>query len=115
VTVKIMTRDEEVRAIDTLTLAFAVDPVTRWVWQHAHQYLSAMPRFIRAFGGAAFSHGSAFCSDEYVGAALWLPPGIHADEKRLGELIESTTSLESREAGLAIFAQMARYHPKEPH
>jgi GNAT superfamily N-acetyltransferase len=115
VNVQTMTRDDEVRAIDTIALAFVADPVTRWVWPHAHQYLSAMPRFIRAFGGAAFAHGGAFCSDEYAGAALWLPPGIHADEKRLGELMESTASPDSREAGPAIFEQMANYHPKEPH
>ena len=113
--VQTMTRDDEVRAIDTIALAFVADPVTRWVWPHAHQYLSAMPRFIRAFGGAAFAHGGAFCSDEYAGAALWLPAGIHADEKRLGELMESTASLDSREAGPAIFEQMVNYRPKEPH
>jgi GNAT superfamily N-acetyltransferase len=70
---------------------------------------------IRAFGGAAFARDTAFCSDDYAGAALWLRPGVHADEKRLGELMESTGSPDGREARSAIFEQMAQYHPKEAH
>jgi ribosomal protein S18 acetylase RimI-like enzyme len=115
VKIRSMTPDDEVRAIDTVVLGFVEDPMTRWVWPQAHQYLAAMPRFVRAFGGAAFVHGGAFCSDEYTGAALWLRPGVHPDEERMGELMESTASPAAREAGGAIFEQMAKYHPKEPH
>ena len=77
--------------------------------------MAAMPRFVRAFGGAAFAQGGAFCSDEYAGAALWLRPGVHPDEERLVELMESTASPDAREAGDAIFEQMAKYHPEEVH
>ena len=52
-----MTADDEVAAIAAVILAFAADPVTRWTWPHPHQYLAAMPRFVRAFGGGAFRHG----------------------------------------------------------
>ena len=113
--VRTMTPDDANRAIDTVVLGFVGDPVTRWVWPHAHQYLTAMPRFVRAFGGAAFSEGGAFCSDDYSGAALWLRPGVHPDEERLNELMESTASPAARQAGGPIFEQMAKYHPKEPH
>jgi GNAT superfamily N-acetyltransferase len=115
VKVRPMTTGDEHRAIDVVVLGFAGDPMTRWVWPEAHQYLAAMPRFVRAFGGAAFTQGGAFCSDGYAGVALWLRPGVHADEKRLAELMESTASPGTREAGDAIFEQMAKCHPKEPH
>ncbi len=113
--VRTMTPDDEAHAIDTITLAFATDPMTRWVWPRSHQYLAVMPSFVRAFGGAAFSHDGAFCSDEYAGAALWLAPGVHSDDERLGELMDTTASPAAREAGPAIFEQMAKYHPNEPH
>ena len=113
--VRTMTQDDENRAIDTVVLSFVGDPMTRWVWPEAQQYLAAMPRFVRAFGGAAFAQGGGFCSDEYAGAALWLRPGVHPDEKRLVELIESTAAPDAREAGGAIFEQMAKYHPEEVH
>jgi GNAT superfamily N-acetyltransferase len=115
VTVRAITPDDENRAIDTVILAFVGDPMTRWVWPEAHQYMTVMPKVVRAFGGAAFAHGGAFCSDGYVGAALWLRPGVHPDEERLVELMESTASPGAREAVLAIFEQMAKYHPEEVH
>jgi ribosomal protein S18 acetylase RimI-like enzyme len=110
-----MTPDDEAPAIETVVLAFVADPVTRWVWPRADQYLSAMPRFVRAFGGNAFARGGAYCSGEYSGAALWLPPDVHPDGDRLDEIMESTASPAAREAGSALFEQMATYHPKEPH
>ena len=113
--VRTMTPNDEVAAIDAITLAFVGDPMTRWVWPHSHQYLAAMPKFVRAFGGGAFARGAAFCSDDYAGAALWLPPGVHPDEEQLGELMETTGSPAARDAGPAIFEQMAQYHPTEPH
>jgi ribosomal protein S18 acetylase RimI-like enzyme len=115
VKVRTMTLADEARAIDTVVLGFVSDPMTRWVWPLAHQYLAAMPKFARAFGGAAFSQGGAFCSDEYAGTALWLRPGVHPDEERLGELMETTASPAARESGGAIFEQMAKFHPKQPH
>ena len=71
--------------------------------------------FVRAFGGNAFLHGGAHCTASYAGAALWLPPGVHADAARLGELMQSTASPSAQEAGSGIFEQMAKYHPDEPH
>jgi ribosomal protein S18 acetylase RimI-like enzyme len=114
-TVRAMTPQDERRAIDTVVLGFAADPMTRWVWPEAHQYLAAMPKLARAFGGAAFTQSTAFCWEEYTGIALWLRPGVHPDEQGLGEVMESTASPGAREASGAIFEQMAKHHPKEPH
>lgn len=75
-TVRVMAGTEEDLAIETVLLAFAADPMARWTWPHAHQYLAAMPRMIRAFGSSAFSNGGAFCTDGYAGTALWLSPGV---------------------------------------
>jgi GNAT superfamily N-acetyltransferase len=114
-TVRTMTAGDEVPAIETVVLAFAADPVARWTWPHSHQYLAGMPSLVRAFGGRAFTHGSAYCTDEYGGAALWLPPGVHPDEERLAEVLQSTVSPSLRDDISATFEQMAKYHPNEPH
>ena len=113
--VKTMGVDDEASAIDTVVLAFAADPITRWAWPHSNQYVAAMPTFVRAFAGRAFAHGGAYCTNEYAGAALWLPPGVHPDADQMGELMERTTSPSARADGPAIFEQMAKYHPSEPH
>jgi ribosomal protein S18 acetylase RimI-like enzyme len=114
-TARTMTADDEDPAVDTIMLAFAADPVTRWTWPHSHQYRGVMPRFVRAFGGRAFAQGSAYCTDGYAGAALWLPPETHPDEQAMEAIVDSTVSPALREAVVATFEQMSKYHPREPH
>ncbi len=48
---------DEVQIVYTIVAAFINDPVARWCWPNAHQYLANMPGFTLAFGGAAFAHG----------------------------------------------------------
>ena len=110
--VRPIAQEDEVRAIDAIVLGFVADPMTRWVWPCSHQYLAAMPRFVRAFGGPGFEWGGGYCTSDFVGAALWLPPEVHPDEERLDELMESTAASPAQEAGPAIFKQMATYHPR---
>ena len=114
-TVRATTPADELPAIDTVVLAFAGDPVSRWCWPDSHQYLISMPSFIRAFGGRAFARGGAHCTDDHAGAALWLPPGLRPDEDAIRELIERTVPASIRSDLFAIFEQTARYHPAEPH
>jgi ribosomal protein S18 acetylase RimI-like enzyme len=101
--------------IDTVVLAFAADPVARWNWPDPHQYLASMPSLVRAFGRGAFAHGGAHCTDGYGGAALWLPPGVQPEEAALDDVVQRTVSASIRSDAMAIFEQMARYHPRGPH
>jgi ribosomal protein S18 acetylase RimI-like enzyme len=114
-TVRTLTRDEVVPAIDTIVLAFAADPMTRWTWPNPDQYLAAMPRMARAFGGRAFAHGSALATDGFTGVALWLPPGVEPDGDDLSAVMQSTVAPAQLEDGAGLFEQMAAYHPHEPH
>ena len=114
-TVRTLTPDDESAAVATIVLAFAADPMTRWTWPNPDQYLAAMPRMARAFGGRAFAHGSALATEDYTGVALWLPPGIGPDEDGLSAVMQSTVAPSKLEDGAGIFEQMAAYHPHEPH
>jgi ribosomal protein S18 acetylase RimI-like enzyme len=114
-TVTVMTPADEDQAIATVLLAFAADPMARWTWPNAHQYLAAMPRMIRAFASKAFTAGSAFRTDGCAGAALWLPPGVRSDEEALEAVIESTVASSLGQETGAIFEQMAAFHPTEHH
>jgi len=63
--------DAEVdHAIATLVLAFATDPVARWMYDDPHQYLLQIPRLFRALGTSSFEAGSAQRTDDGVGVAL---------------------------------------------
>ncbi len=101
--------------IDVLIRAFSKDPIARWVWPDPQQYLMHSPRFVRAFGGRAFEHGTAYYIDGYLGAALWLPPNVQPDEEAMVAILQSTVSEQTQKDVFAVFEQMGRYHPSEPH
>jgi ribosomal protein S18 acetylase RimI-like enzyme len=113
--VRATTAVDEAAAIEIIVLAFAADPVARWTWPELHQYLAGMPKLVRAFAGHAFTRGGACCTEGLTGAALWLPPGVHPDEEKLGEVIHSTLSPSLIGEAFATFEQMAKHHPSEPH
>jgi ribosomal protein S18 acetylase RimI-like enzyme len=114
-TIKSATTADEAAVIAVITLAFSTDPVVRWIYPNPDQYLTYMPPFVRAFGGKAFAHGSAYHMDWYAGAALWLPPGVQYDEDTLMSLIQNTVGEWERKDVSVVFEQMGNYHPKEPH
>jgi len=73
--------DAEVsQAIATLILAFSTDPVARSIYDDSHQYLRHIPLLFRALGK---SSGTAQRTSDGLGAALWLPPGVHGDDGAL--------------------------------
>lgn len=110
-----VTAADEAAAIAVVVLAFGTDPAARWTWPDPQQYLTHFPGFVRALGGKAFAHGGAHCVDGCAGAALWLPPGVRPDEDALMALLQRTGSARVQKDLLAVFEQMERYHPQDPH
>jgi GNAT superfamily N-acetyltransferase len=107
--------DHEARAISTIVLGFAADPMTRWVWPDASEYLKMMPRFVRAFGGPALGHGTAYITPEVRAAALWLPPGVEPDHAAMGAIMEESLRPDIADDLGAVVKSMAEHHPSEPH
>jgi ribosomal protein S18 acetylase RimI-like enzyme len=114
-TIKTATTRDEAPAIAVVVLAFSADPAARWTWPDPQQYLAHFPGFVRILGGKAFAHGRAYCVDGYAGAALWLPPEVRPDEDALTTLLQRTGSAPAQKDLFAVFEQMERYHPREPH
>jgi ribosomal protein S18 acetylase RimI-like enzyme len=50
-----------------------------------------------------------------MGAALWLPPGVAADEEAMEAVLRRTIPERDQDAAFAVFEQMALFHPGEPH
>ncbi len=101
--VRTVTSVDEAQLVHTIVAAFTADPVARWCWPNAHQYLANMPAFTLAFGGAAFAHQGAHCTDDYRGAALWLPPGAHPNDEAIGQIIENSVAAPVRGEVYAMF------------
>lgn len=102
-------------AISTIVLGFAADPMTRWVWPDPSEYLRVMPRFVDAFGGRAFEHGTADIAEGARAAALWLPPGVEPDEAKMSAIMEQPPRAEIAGDIVAVMKGMAEHHPREPH
>ena len=79
--------DIQVSTVSTIVLGFAADPIARWVWPDSSEYLRIMPQFVKAFGGRAFEHSTAYITEGARAAALWLPPGVEPDEAAMGAVM----------------------------
>ena len=112
--IKISTKADKARVIDTIVLAFSADPILRWAFPEARQFLSTFPTVMQLFGGKAFEHESAYHIDGFAGAALWLPPEIHPDEEGLTTLFQDEMDGPMLEDISSLFEQMDEFHPDEP-
>jgi ribosomal protein S18 acetylase RimI-like enzyme len=113
--IKTATTSNADQAIGTMVLAFGADPAARWLYRDPHQYLAYFPSFVQAFAGKSFEHHGAYYVDEFAGASLWLPPGIHPNDDTVFELLQKTVPERNLAVVFAVFEQMNRYHPTEPH
>ena len=108
--------DAEVdHAIATLALAFGTDPVARWMYDDPHQYLLHISRLFRALGASSFEAGAAECTEDGLGFAIWLPPGVHGDDTALEAVIGESIAAEKQAEVAAVFERTEDYRPTEPH
>jgi ribosomal protein S18 acetylase RimI-like enzyme len=105
---------DSARVLNTITLAFAADPPSRWLYPDDGDYLGHFPAFIKALGGAALYGGTAFATEGFSGTALWLAPDLSPDEEALMRVVETIAPDRRADMG-AVIEQMERYHPSEPH
>jgi ribosomal protein S18 acetylase RimI-like enzyme len=98
-----------------LTLAFASDPCTRYIWPDPRGFLDGYPRLLRAVGGPKLERGRVFATEDFSAAALWLPPGQKPDSDAIDALIGETVSPERAAVGAEVGDLMSRHHPVAPH
>lgn len=107
--------DEMPETVSCIVAAFVSDPLARFAWPTPHQYLEAMPQATRMFGGASFEAGTAYVATGFVGAGLWMPPGVHPDGEGLERVFRETAKAEHLDDLLSTFEEMDRCHPEESH
>ena len=113
--VSVISPSERQRAVSTLTLAFAADPVVRWALEDPHAYAVYWPRFVEAFAGRAFESGTAHTVEGFAAVALWLPPGVGSDEATMAALAYEGSADSARVDLDGFFEQMGRFHPSIEH
>lgn len=113
--IRIATSAEVEDCLAVLTLAFCNDPAIRWMFPQPSQYAQGLPLFAQGFGGAAFHQETAFYTEGFGAAALWLPPTAQPDESMLVNLIQQGVEANHQAAIFSMLEQLGGYHPQEPH
>jgi ribosomal protein S18 acetylase RimI-like enzyme len=107
---------EQDKAIATVAIAFANDPMMRWTFPNPVTFFEVALPLIRAFGGKAFTHNCADQVADCAAVALWLPPRVEPDQEAMDKLFErSDRSAKQKKDGEGVFEQMGKFHPKESH
>lgn len=106
--------DQFEAAIKLMTYCFVDDPVCRYLYPSTSQYLKFFPEYVRIYGEKGVDSGGAhICGDR--GAALWVPPSVHADEEALDALLERSIAPTAKSELFDVYAEFDRAHPSEPH
>ena len=103
------------RAVATLTSAFITDPVIRWMYPTASEYLTCFPAFMQAFGGEAFVNGTVAATPDLSAVALWIGPGKSPDSQAIEACLMSTVAEDQHEDLFSVFEVMDDHHPTERH
>lgn len=112
--VRTATKHDKDRILSALTLAFSTDPGIRWYFPAPPQFSEAFPEFTKAYGGKAFDHEAAYYVGEYVGAALWLPPGVQPDTDEIVGVMQEALSAEKLALVGEFIEQVEQSHPNDP-
>ena len=103
------------RVTATLVTAFTSDPFIRWMLPEPRQYFLYFPEVLKYFAGGAFDHASAYRSEDFNAAALWLPPGVSPDEEALGQTMEEAVTPALQGEVFAALEQVGASHPETEH
>ena len=103
------------RAIDTIVLAFAADPVERWMYPRAGDYLRHFRAFVEAFAGPALADGTASMLDDFAAVALWLGPGSQPDGETIVSVLMDSVAADQQDDVLVVLEQMDAMHPTSAH
>jgi ribosomal protein S18 acetylase RimI-like enzyme len=103
------------RTLATLTVAFAADPVMRWLFPDATRYLTSFPELAWLTGQDAFAGGTVDHAAGGVGAALWVRPGTELPEDDLAGLLVRSVDPDRHEVAFAFLTQVEEHHPTDPH
>ena len=96
-------------------MAFTADPVIRWMYPGASNYLMHFPAFLRAFGGKAFTFQTVWRLGDFAAIAMWFPPHTEPDGDAVIAEVKQTIAPHQQGDLFAVLGQMDTAHPTYPH
>jgi ribosomal protein S18 acetylase RimI-like enzyme len=114
-TIEPVGKNEQARVLATLVSAFIADPVERWLFSEALEYLRHFPVFVAAFGGEAFEMQTVWRLSDFAAVAMWIPPGAQPDGDAIVAALSESVPPEKHGDTFMVLEQMEAAHPKDPH
>ena len=105
--------DDRLRALSTLALAFSSDSLLRWMLPSSDSYLANIIKIFDVFAGNSIDGETCLITSSFEGAAMWLAPGVEADEDAVSDTFARIFSPEFLPRVDEIFAAMESYHPHD--
>ncbi|TSD89370.1 GNAT family N-acetyltransferase [Mycobacterium sp. KBS0706] len=107
---------DRARVSALMTLAFARDPLLRWIYEEGDRYLRYFDGFLDAYCGDAFASRSGACyADVGSGAVLWVSPTQARNDDHLSSFLQRTATESRRDEVLRLFDRFGECHPHTPH
>lgn len=106
---------ERLGGIACLTMAFATDPVMRWLYPDPHRYATYWPGVAEAYGGRAFDHGTAWGFAGSRAVVLWLGHGVEPDGEAVMEIFAGSLDDQRLQDIVVVFERMDELHPTVEH
>ena len=103
------------RALATLQMAFAADPILRWFLPTQDAYTKHFSELCQALTGPAFRTGTAYELRDGSAVALWYSPGLEKDNELIGETFLKCVSVETLAKMERFGEEMRTYIPQEPY
>lgn len=105
--------EEREQVFHTMAMAFSNDPVARWIFPQAIDFMRHFPGFVEAYCGVGVDQDTAFVTDGIEGAAIWLAPGADIDEEHLQAYVVEHIPSNIQEDVVGVMSEMERYHPDD--
>lgn len=109
------TATDRAQCISAQLLAFATDPLMRWMFPDPDRFTTFFPKVLQHYGGAAFDLGTAHRTEDFRASAHWLPPGVGFDEEALGALLQEAVAADRLDEIFGVLDAVGKAHPTEPH
>ncbi len=99
------------RAVASLVVAFAADPVVRWFFPDTAHYLTAFPEVLRVTSDEATPAGTIDLPGDGAGAAIWHQPGTTSPDEALAAVIATHIPTSRHGEAFGLLEQMSVHHP----
>lgn len=103
------------RCVAALVMAFATDPLFRWMLPDSHRYLTSFTALTREFAATVIESESAYRSEDFAAAAFWLPPGVQPNRDATSAHLQAGIDEDRRDEVFATLQAIRASHPEETH